>query len=271
MTSVTATVVETLRLNAHFHHVALSVGDLDALKLPTSPDTSIGIIFADTSPARSRTYTVRNCDPTTGVVAVDFLLHGEGVGTDWARRAARGDKVAIAYPGSWYTRPPDTYPQLLVADLAALPALARIMETLPCGASATAIVEVLDDRDLDYLPQRPDIEVVVSVGTGNGVAASALAHLVRRHPTASAAGYCWFGGEASEARAIRKYLKRELCWDVRQFDVMGYWRRNSEDWDNRYAAIGPQLFADYQKALADGMDERLAAEEFDLALERAGL
>jgi NADPH-dependent ferric siderophore reductase len=205
------------------------------------------------------------------MMTVDFLLHGAGVGTDWARRAARGDKIAIAYPGSWYTIRPDTGRQLLVADLAALPALARIMDALPPDAGATAIVEVLDDSDLDYLPQRTDVEVVASVGTGNGVAASALADHVRQRCATTAPGYCWFGGEASEARGIRKYLRGELRWDVNRFDVMGYWRCNSAEWDSRYAAIGPALFAAYQEALADGIDERLAAEQFDLALERAGL
>jgi hypothetical protein len=52
---------------------------------------------------------------------------------------------------------------------------------------------------------------------------------------------------------------------------MGYWRRDSGAWDRRYAAVGPSLFDAYQTALAEGKDERVAAEEYDLALERLGL
>ena len=130
---------------------------------------------------------------------------------------------------------------------------------------------MLDDTDLDYLPQRPEIDLVASVGTGNGVTESSLSHLVAKQRVTSTTGYCWFGGEASAARAIRKYLRRELRWNVNQFDIMGYWRLDSEDWDRRYADVGPQLFAAYQRALAEGKDERLAAEEYDTALEQVGL
>jgi hypothetical protein len=130
---------------------------------------------------------------------------------------------------------------------------------------------VLGESDLDYLPRRPDIEVVASVGTGNGVNDGALLRLATTRGSRGDRGYCWFGGEAGAARAIRKLLRRELCWSVEQFDVMGYWRPNSAEWDRQYAEIGPQLFTGYHKALAEGKDERLAAEEFDLALERKGL
>jgi NADPH-dependent ferric siderophore reductase len=271
MTFVSAAVVETSRLSTHFYRVVFHLPDLGALLLPTGPDTSIGVFFAESGSAPSRTYTVREIDPTIGAITIDFLVHGDGVGTSWVRRTARGDKVTIAYPGSWYTIRPETGPQLLVADLAGLPALARIIETLPRDADAAVIVEVLDENDLDYLPQRPDIEVVASVGSGNGVAASALAHLVRKRCAAIEPGYCWFAGEASEARAVRRYLRRELHWAVARFDVMGYWRMNSQDWDRRYAAVGAELFLAYQNAMTDGVDQRLAAEEFDLALEREGL
>ena len=52
---------------------------------------------------------------------------------------------------------------------------------------------------------------------------------------------------------------------------MGYWRRDSSDWDRRFAPVGPSLYAVYEKALAEGKDEKLAFEEFDEALEQTGL
>jgi NADPH-dependent ferric siderophore reductase len=271
MTSVTATVVEASRLSAHFQRVVFHVSDLGEHALLARPDASLGIYFGESASSPGRTYTVRDYDSTTGAITVDILLHGVGVGTDWVRRTAGGDGIVIAHPGAWYAPSADAGPQLLVADMAGLPALARIIEALPPGIGASAIVELLDENDLDYLPQRSGVEVIASIGTGNGIGASALADLVRRQSATDTWGYCWFGGEAAEARAIRKFLRRELCWDVRQFDVMGYWRMHSEDWDRRHAAVGADLFAAYQKAVTEGTDERVAAEEYDLALERAGL
>jgi NADPH-dependent ferric siderophore reductase len=218
-----------------------------------------------------RTYTIRDWDSSRRLMTIDVLLHGVGPGTDWARRAVPGSVVMLDHPGSWHSPRAATDSQLLIADLAGLPAMARLIDALPADADAVAIVEILADTDLDYLPQRQDIEVVSSIGTGNGVAASDLGRLVKTRIRTDGRGYCWFGGEAGVAREIRKFVRRELCWKTNQFDIMGYWRLNSEDWDSRYAAVGPRLFAAYQAALADGMDEKSAAEQYDIALEQAGL
>lgn len=271
MEFVQAAAVQALRLSEHFLRVVLHVPELGRLNLPTSADAAIGMYFGPSDSPSGRTYTVRYCDPARYEITVDFVLHGDGSGTNWVRRAAPADNVTLAYPGSWYRPRPDSDSQVLVADLAGFPALARIIESLPPDADAVAVVEVLDESDLDYLPHRPEIEVVASVGTGNGVTDSVLSHLVTTQCAPSRQHYCWYGGEASTARTVRKYLRRELRWGVDQFDVVGYWRLDSEAWDRQYAAVGGQLFAVYQNALAQGKGERLASEEYDLALEQAGL
>jgi NADPH-dependent ferric siderophore reductase len=269
MMTAQASVIETVRLSARFHRVVMHVPELHRLTIPATADAAIGIYFRGLD-SPGRTYTVRSYDVKSRQITVDFLLHGGGVGTDWIQRAAPADSVTLAHPNSWYQPPPTTESQLLVADLAGFPALARLIEELPTDTDAVAIVEVLDESDLDYLPPGR-IEVVGSVGTGNGAGGSVLSRLVATRRPPAKRGYCWFGGEASEARAIRKYLRHELRWSVDQLDVMGYWRHDSETWDRRYASIGSALFDAYQLALAEGKDERVAAEEYDLALERLGL
>jgi NADPH-dependent ferric siderophore reductase len=271
----------------------LHAPDLDRLELPDSADAAMGIYFPSTGPEiplppmecrngvwgyydaepapHGRTYTVRHCDPTANQITVDFVLHGHGVGTDWLGRAAQGHHVALAHPNSWYRPSSAADFQLLVADLAGLPALARILEGLSPESRAVVIVEVVDESDLDYLPTRPNVSVVSSVGTGNGVTESVLARLVADQYLTDDRGYCWVGAEASQTRAIRKFLRAERGWGPQQLDILGYWRRHSERWDARYAQVGPELFSVYQRALAEGKSEKVAQEEFDAALERAGL
>ncbi len=248
---------------------------LDRLGLPDCADAAVGIYFPTTGPEttapQGRTYTVRHCDSTTNQITVDFVLHGRGVGTDWLSQAAPGDRVTLAHPNSWYRPSSASDFQLLVADLAGLPALARIVDELSPESRAVAIVEVIDRSDLDYLPARPNVSVVNSVGTGNGVAESVLAELVADQHCSDDRSYGWVGAEASQTRAIRKYLRTERGWGPEQLDVLGYWRRHSEHWDARYEQVGPELFAVYQRALAEGKTEKAAREEFDAALERAGL
>lgn len=263
-----ASVVESGSLGGHFTRVVLDVPDVDRLSLPLDGDTAVGLYFGESLAAPGRTYTVRHDDRPNARLVVDILMHGEGVGTAWARGLSIGDKVVLAHANSWYRPPASTEWQVLVADMAGLPALARILDDPP-PVPTTVIVDVVDDGDLAYLPQQHEVTLVALSGTGDG--GSALRQQVAAHIGRGGGGYCWFAGEASDARAVRKHLRRELRWTPEQLDVMGYWRRDSPDWDNRFARVGVGLYSAYTAALADGKSGKDAFEEYDEALERAGL
>ena len=288
-----ASVVETVQLNKRLRRIVLEVPELDRLQLPKAGDAALGIYFPDvnrpkcpppmecrdgvwgyydaTTAPPGRTYSIRNHDPISNRINVDVVLHGHGVGSTWAQTAAVASEVVVAHARSWYRPGPSTDWQLLVADLPGLPAAARIVEELAPDNEAIAIFEVAEDADLEYLPHRTNVTVIATVGTGNGDGESVLAQLVAAQPLPSGRGYCWFAGEAGQSRAVRKYLRGQHHWDAAQFDILGYWRRDSEAWDKRYAPVASDLFAVYEKALADGKSDKLAAEEFDDALEQAGL
>ena len=288
-----ASVVETVQLNKRLRRIVLEVPELDRLQLPKAGDAAVGIYFPDanrpkrpppmecrdgvwgyydaTTAPPGRTYSIRNHDPIANRINVDVVLHGHGVGSTWAQTAALASEVVVAHARSWYRPVPSTDWQLLVADLAGLPAAARIVEELAPDNEAIAIVEVAEEADLAYLPHRTNVTVIATVGTGNGDGESVLAQLVAAQPLPSGRGYCWFAGEAGQSRAVRKYLRGQHHWDAAQFDILGYWRRDSEAWDKRYAPVASDLFAVYEKALADGKSDKLASEEFDDALEQAGL
>jgi NADPH-dependent ferric siderophore reductase len=268
---VAGSVVQSATLTPRLHRVVLHVPELARLAIPHCADAAVGIYFSAADPS-GRTYTVRECDAASRLITVDVVVHGHGgIGADWARRAAPGDQVGLAHANSWYRPQPSAEWQVLAADLAGLPALARIIDELSPDVRAVAIAEVSDRRDLDYLPKRGNVHLVTSVGTGNGLTDSVLARLVAEHAPTAGRGYCWLGGEAAEARAVRKHLRDERHWESDQLDVMGYWRRDAERWDRRYAQVGARLFEAYQRAIATGTPEKVAAEEFDAALERAGL
>jgi NADPH-dependent ferric siderophore reductase len=247
------------------------VPELDRLELPHCGDAAVGIYLptADSTDSTGRTYTVRQHDPTTHCITVDVLLHGGAAGTQWATNVAPGDRVELAHAKSWYAPPPWADWQLLVADLTGLPALARIVEQ-GVLEHTVAIVEVLHPGDLGYLQIPPSVSLVTSIGTGNAAAPSALAELTRQH-CRDADGYCWFAGEATDARTVHRFLRRECLWLPEQLDVMGYWRRDADDWAKRFAPHGPQLYNVYQQAVAEGKSKKVALEKFDDAAERLGL
>lgn len=262
-----ASVVEARRLSARIVRIGLRVEDPAALDVAPAGDSAVGVYFR-ADDGEGRTYSVRARDGDR--IDLDIVLHNRGPGTTWASTARLGDRVRLDHARSWYRPAPTADWQLLVADLAGLPAVARIISELPDDAAVTAIVEVADDDDLHYLPTRPNVTVMPTIGTGNGYAPSRLAELVGDFDAPAGEGYCWFAGEAAQSRAVRKHF-RGLGWAVEQLDVTGYWRFDSETWDARYALVADEVAAVWIDARAAGKSERLADEEFDLALERAGL
>ena len=295
MTFSLAHVTATTPLSPRLLRVHFDVDDLDRLALPGTPDEAVGIYFpapGETSATpmelrddvwgyhegdipEGRNYSIRSVDPDARTMDVDFVVHARGPATLWAQQATAGQTVAMSHARGWYHPPDDTTWLLLVTDLAGLPATARIVENLS-GTDhppVTLIAEVLGHDDLDYLQagDQPGVTIIPLVGSGNGHAASRLGAQVRSLVQPPGRGYCWFAAEAAESRTVRKYLRRESGWAPDQYDIIGYWRYDGEAWSRRYAEHGDELLAVYTNALAAGKTEKQAAEEFDDALERAGL
>ncbi|MFM9258979.1 siderophore-interacting protein [Rhodococcus sp. 5A-K4] len=70
-------------------------GETDPV-LPVMVDGSV--TFAAGRRPLARAYTVRRYDPQTRELDVDFVVHGDGVATTWARDAGPGDRMHIAGP-----------------------------------------------------------------------------------------------------------------------------------------------------------------------------
>ena len=88
----------------------------------------------------SRTYTPRSWRPDSLELVVDFVLHDEGLASDWARQAKAGDVMAVSgQPGGAWTVDPEADWYLLAADESALPGLATILEALPTGKHAACL------------------------------------------------------------------------------------------------------------------------------------
>lgn len=266
-----ASVIETNVLNPRLIRITLRVHDSAALDVKQAGDSAVGVYFSSPEPdfdAEGRNYSVRS--QRGDIVDLDIFLHEHGPGTTWAQQTRPGDRVGLDHARFWYRPEPSTEWQLLVTDLSGLPATARIIEDLGPAVPVTVIAEVAERSDLDYLPTHPQVSVLPSIGTGNGRAPSQLSAAVRGLTLPGGRGYCWFGGEAAESRAVRKHL-RGLGFDRDQYDITGYWRFDSETWDAKFAAIEDDVLPIYERALAEGKGDKVAFEEFEDALERVGL
>ena len=217
-----------------------------------------------------RTYTVRSYDPGANEVTIDFVIHDGGVAAEWARKAAPGDLIGINTPDGMYDPPAILAWQLLVADFAALPAAARLIETAPAGVRTRAILEVPGSEHHLDLDVRPGTEITWLHG-GNGHGASKLEQVVRSMPRPDGVGYVWVAGETREMRNVRKYLRRELGLPATAYKTVGYWTDGAERWRDRYDALDADTKASLEAIWESGADIADIELEYDEKLIRLGL
>jgi NADPH-dependent ferric siderophore reductase len=128
-----------------------------------------------------------------------------------------GETVTITEPKGSFDMPSDAAWLMLVGDLTAMPAMARIAQTIDVPIRIWA--EVPDDL-AGYLPAGADVTWLAPPSEGT----SALASVVESIDWPAGDGYFWMAGESAQMRAIRKHLMRERRLPASAYDVMGYWR-----------------------------------------------
>ncbi|WP_436701332.1 siderophore-interacting protein [Nocardioides sp. BYT-33-1] len=207
-----ATVRARERLTPHLVRLTLDVPGFVSTGIA---DEWVGLVVP--GQFQSRYYTVRSFE--SGQMVLDVVVHEVGLVTEWASGGPVGQQVVLTEAKGSFLPPDEARWLLLVGDLTALPAMARIAaehaERLPVRIHA----EVPDDSRIDgYFPPSADV-TWLPLG-----AASRLAEVVEEIDWPDGEGYFWMAGESAQMRAIRKHLMRERRLPSTHYDVMGYWR-----------------------------------------------
>ncbi len=164
---------------------------------------------------QTRYYTVRAWDPASAELVLDIVVHEDGLVTEWAQTDCVGDVVGISAPKGSFVLPDAAAWVLLVGDLTALPAIARIGATV--DLPITAFVETPDGPLTGYT----DLPI-----TWVGPPAheqSGLGALVRTVDWPEGTGYFWMAGESAQMRDVRRHVRHDLGMPSTSYDVMGYW------------------------------------------------
>ncbi|MCA5891758.1 siderophore-interacting protein [Isoptericola sp. NEAU-Y5] len=181
----------------------------------------------------SRDYTVRATRTVDGVAEldVDWVLHGdEGPASAWAARAAVGDEVVLAGPRGSVGVPDGVARLTLVGDETGLPALARWVRSTGPQVPVTAVVEIGDDVDEEFVEAelgRAEVEILYRTdGPGQ------LETAVRSLGGLEDGEFLVALGEAGELVPVRRYLRRELGLPAERLSLAGYWRRGTVNLDH---------------------------------------
>jgi NADPH-dependent ferric siderophore reductase len=203
-------------LSPHLLRLTLAGDGLAGFESTGIPDEWVGLIVP--GQFQSRYYTVRSWDGRE--LVLDVVVHDVGLVTEWASRDCVGDMVGVTEPRGSFAMPEDAEWLLLVGDLTAMPAMARIAETTGGRALPIRIWAEVPDDLAGYLPDGPDVTWLEPPGPGR----SALAEVVESIDWPPGEGYFWMAGESAQMRAIRKHLMRVRRLSSASYDVMGYWR-----------------------------------------------
>jgi len=216
-----ADVVRREQLTPHLVRLTLGGAGLAGFASTGIPDEWVGLVVPEQF--QSRYYTVRSWDPGADELVLDVVVHEVGLVTEWVARDCAGETVTISDPRGSFALPDDAAWLLLVGDLTALPAMARIAETVPAGLPVRIWAEVPDAEELracGYLPEGREVTWLAPPAAG----ASDLAAVVEGIDWPEGEGYFWMAGESAQMRAIRKHLMRVRQLPSAAYDVMGYWR-----------------------------------------------
>jgi NADPH-dependent ferric siderophore reductase len=172
----------------------------------------------------SRTYTPRFWRPDSLELVVDFMLHGKGLASDWARSAKAGDVMAVSgQPGGPWMVDADAGWYLLAADESALPGLATILEALPAGKAARVFVEVRDEHERQALESSAQIEVTW-LYHGDAPPGACIESAIRALDLAPDGGRVWLACEAATMRSLRRHLLEDRGFERAAIHTHGYWK-----------------------------------------------
>jgi NADPH-dependent ferric siderophore reductase len=170
-----------------------------------------------------RTYTVRDFKP--GALTIDFALHGDGPATSWAQAAETGAEFQISgMARSGFAPDPASEWFVFLADHAALPAVAAILESLPAGLETLVIVELHDPQDALQLESEAELEIRWL--TEAGAPGEQLIAAARELTLPDGGGEVWVGCEAGQMRQVRSHMLGALQVGPRCLHTRAYWKQH---------------------------------------------
>ncbi|PYE31689.1 NADPH-dependent ferric siderophore reductase [Rhizobium sp. PP-WC-1G-195] len=163
-------------------------------------------------------YTTRSVDPENGTLDFDVFAHEGGRVTDWCKTLQPGMDVAIMGPGGEWL--PDAAWIALFGDETALPAIARILESLPTETSGVATILVSDAHDKQHL-KTPSGMAVRWLVRGDGIS---LLNELKQLEIPDDNRFVWIASERSEVNQARDMLA-DRGLQKSEMRAASYWSR----------------------------------------------
>lgn len=231
----TLRVISSTRVTPHMLRITLGGDEIDSF--PADQESAyIKLIFPvpGSDGTLMRTYTVRH--QRAEQFDVDFVLHDDaGPASQWAKDARPGDSIIVGGPGpkklvdnsaDWF---------LVIGDMTALPAISVNLEQLPADACGHAIIEVIDERDIQPLKHPAGVELHWLINPHPGEDSQLLVNGVRNLVWLPGRPSIWAACEFSGMRALRQHFRDERQVDRKNLYISSYWKLGSSEDQHKLA------------------------------------
>jgi NADPH-dependent ferric siderophore reductase len=192
----------------------------DTIEMPTWTGNQFELASGERAPIR--TFTPRAFDGERSELTLDFVLHERGAASDWVRRAAVGDEVAISGPGRSETLDPAARSFLLAGDETAIPAIGQLLEAIDADCTVDVHIEVAHPDARFGLPPHPNASITWHDAAPGAAPGQSFVDAVQRiDPLPDAV---WVAGEAAAVQRMRTHLFDERGLSRKQVTARGYWK-----------------------------------------------
>ena len=221
--SWTLTVLESFDVTPKMRRIVFSVENIDRFEYKPGQD----IVFFLNDPAGGhgrRHYTIRAVDRDASTLSVDFVLHGNSVGPNFARSVKPGDQVEVKGPRGRVVFRPDADWHLLTGDETCIPGIFAMIEGLPPDTLVHAFIEIADESDKLPLIAEADVRLHWVLRGSRAAGPNDLVYnAVEQFVFPEGEGFAYTIGETSNVRKLRHRLL-DRGFPRGRIVAEGYWR-----------------------------------------------
>ena len=182
----------------------------------------------------TRTYSIRS--QRKGEIDIDFVLHNDGgPASCWAVECNVGDLIKIGGPGPKTLVNPQADWFLLVGDMTALPAISVNIEHLHNEAIGYAVIEVIDEADIQSLTTPEGFKIKWVVNPKPGEKSKLLTDCVRGITMLGGQPSIWVACEFNAMRILRDYFRTDQQISKDCLYISSYWKHGSNEDSHRDA------------------------------------
>lgn len=169
-------------------------------------------------------YTIRAIDPGKGWLDVDVFLHGNGPTCAWAQSVRPGAAVGLSGPGGGWL--PQGRHLCLGGDETALPVIARILEQAAPDSRGIALIQIGNTAEIQPIAAPSGVELVWLLRHRDPALRDAVSDAASRAHATDPHAEILFGGEKSDALAIRAALRASFGRLPKTITTSSYWTRS---------------------------------------------